>query len=414
MIGETPVNPADEEKVFDPFEMESEEKSGKRSAGAAIAWLALLIALAAAAASGWLWWLDWQGGADHSEQVTRLAALQSEQSGVRERLMALESRLERAEQIDPTAALAPLQQSIASLEQAVGDLERDSGESLGRDQSVAAATFELQQSLEGIEATLAALTVRSDTPGQRLDMYEVESLLRLAAERLQLFAEVTAADEALVLADERLAAMGDPVYLSVRQRIARARQVLAEVQRPDAVQIEGRISALQDVIPRLPFPGERVSEPEQEEAPPEGLWQRFKQTVAGLVTVRRKTAEDEAQLTIGDKDYLRQGLWLQLETARLAMMRRDVAVYQASLNRASNTLEQFFDRGAARVTSAIDELAALSEVPLNARLPDISAPWSQLQLLRQSAAQPPADTATEDPASADPDSGPEDDTEAGG
>ena len=58
-----------------------------------------------------------------------------------------------------------------------------------------------------------------------------------------------------------------------------------------------------------------------------GWWESFKQTLSSLVTVRRRVPEDRSMLTLEDKDYLRQGLWLQLESARLALMRNDSAVY---------------------------------------------------------------------------------------
>ena len=399
MDGNKPVNEPNEEKVFDPFEIEPQYVSEKASGGAGIAWLALLVAVLAAGGSAYLWWLDWQAGSEASDQLARVESMAASQSGLAQSLQALESRLAAVEQDDTGSNLAALSGSVNRLEQRISGLDQQSAENEARDQTVQAALFDLQQALTSAEATLAAVTARSDTPGQRLDMYEVESLLRLASERLQLFADVAAADEALALADERLAAMGDPVYLSVRQRIARARQALAAIELPDPVLIEGRLSALQAQVPLMPFPGEVIEQPEAPASPPDGLWERFKQTLSGLVTVRRRTSEDA--LTIGDKDYLRQGLWLQLETARLSMTRRDSAAYRAALDRSADTLNRYFDGSASAVQSAVSEIDQLSKFSLEAQLPDISGPWSQLNLLRQA----PAPVAEQDADDASADTG---------
>ena len=46
--------------------------------------------------------------------------------------------------------------------------------------------------------------------------------------------------------------------------------------------------------------------------------------LSSLVTVRRRVRLKTSRLlSLDDMDYLRQGLWLQLESARLALMRND-------------------------------------------------------------------------------------------
>ena len=48
-----------------------------------------------------------------------------------------------------------------------------------------------------------------------------------------------------------------------------------------------------------------------------------------LVKVRRRLDKD-LELILEDKDFLRQGLWLQLESARLALIRRDGMAWDLS------------------------------------------------------------------------------------
>ncbi len=398
---------SNDEKEFDPFELESDEKQEKpRRAG--VGWLALLVALAAAGGSGYLWWLEWQGGSADADQQILLADLQRRQASLQQSLDSFDSRLAAAEQDTAGDALATFGDRFAAAESRLNSLDQEAAASMARDQAEQAALFDLQQRVESAEGAVAALNARSDSPAQRLDMSEVESLLRMASERLQLFSDTQAADEALALADERLAAMEDPVYLPVRQKIDRARQALSRVNLPDLVRLEGRLAALQDAISTWPFPGERSVAQPTEEVPAEGLWARFKQTLSGLVTVRRKTAADDALLSIGDKDYLRQGLWLQLETSRLSMMRRDAALYDRSLGRAADTLQRYYDPGAATVQSALAEIEELRTVEMTAQMPDISAPWTQLRLLRQDVVEVEEQPPTVTPAvevDEDPDAG---------
>jgi uroporphyrin-3 C-methyltransferase len=89
-------------------------------------------------------------------------------------------------------------------------------------------------------------------------------------------------------------------------------------------------------------------------------------------------------LSLDDKDYLRQGLWLQLESARLALMRNDTSVYSGSLDRVNDTVEQFFQNGSSGVQALLLEVAALKQVNIAPEMPDISAPWTQLRQLRDS------------------------------
>jgi uroporphyrin-3 C-methyltransferase len=115
-----------------------------------------------------------------------------------------------------------------------------------------------------------------------------------------------------------------------------------------------------------------------------GWWESFKQTMSSLVTVRRRVPEDQSLLSLDDKDYLRQGLWLQLESARLALMRNDTSVYSGSLDRVNDTVEQFFKNGSSEVQALLLEVEALKQVNIAPEMPDISAPWSQLRQLRDS------------------------------
>jgi len=83
------------------------------------------------------------------------------------------------------------------------------------------------------------------------------------------------------------------------------------------------------------------------------------------------------------------------------MTRRDSAAYRGALDRSADTLNRYFDGTASAVQSAVSEIDQLSKLSLEAQLPDISGPWSQLNLLRQAPAPAPVAEQDADDASAD-------------
>jgi len=226
----------------------------------------------------------------------------------------------------------------------------------------------------------------------------VDYLLRLAPERLSLFHDVRAADEALASADAELAAMDNPVYIGLRQRIAEARQRLADADLPNPIAISGELDNVQQQLAALTFGGESAAQTsadsDQEGQSDTGWWQRLKFSLSSLVTVRRNAEDAESRLTIEDKDLLRQGLWMQLEGARLALMRHDQAAWEDTLLRAERVLNQWFDASSDEFKAVNRQIQALSGISISPELPDISGPWAQLQLIRQ-ASPPPAAPMTE-------------------
>ena len=221
-----------------------------------------------------------------------------------------------------------------------------------------------------------------------------------AGERLTLFSDPVAADRALDLADLHLAAIDSPVYLGVRRAIAESRQELAAVRMPDRLAISSRIDGIQSLIPTLGFLADVPPEEESETSADEGWWSRFTDAMSGLVTVRRSTDGEAQRLTLEDRDLVRQRLWLQLEMARLALVRDDSETYVAALELASDGLNSWFDTSGGPGAQALETIESLAAERIQVEMPDISAPWKLLQTLRatavpRSVAEPPAETVTE-------------------
>jgi len=379
------LNEEIEDLATDPVDRLLQDKK-PASPGNAIAILALLVAFAAVAASGWQWWQTRLADPDEGTQKESLVDLQDAQQQLSTSAASFETRLEAAESQLDSAELSGRSERLKAVEGHITSLQGQSGEDQASISAVQGSVRSLQQRLSATESGLVKVAANIQNSSADLDIAEIDFLLRAANERLQLFSDPTAADLALQAADVQIEALNDPMFLSVRQRIAVARQALTAVPRIDRVQLSAQLTALQSKIPGLPFRGEVTAQPEPEPVPAEdaGWWESIKQTLSSLVTVRRRVPEDQTLLSLDDKDYLRQGLWLQFESARLALMRNDTSVYTGSLDRVNDTVEQFFQNGSSGVQAMLLEVTALKAVNIAPPMPDISAPWTQLRQLRDS------------------------------
>ena len=369
--------------TVDPVDRLLKEKRPS-SSGKAIAVLALLVAMAAVSATGWQWWQTRQAGPNEATQKESLARLHDAQQQLAGSVASIEKQLEAAESPINAAELSRRDERLKAVESQVASLQGQAGEDQVSLTAVQGSVRSLEQRLSANESGLASVAASSQNSSVELDIAEIDFLLRAANERLHLFSDPVAADLALQAADVQIEALNNPMFLSVRQRIASARQALAAVPRIDRVELSAQITDIQSKVPGLPFRGDVEVQPEPELPEDAGWWASFKQTLSPLVTVRRRVPEDESLLSLDDKDYLRQGLWLQLESARLALMRNDSNVYAGSLDRVNATVEQFFKNGSSEVQAFLLEIAALKRESIAPEMPDISAPWTQLRQLRDS------------------------------
>ena len=366
-----------------------------------LAGFALLLALGALALSALVWLEAHDGGPqENAEAQAELEQLRQTQSDHSRNLANLTGRVESLLADSSPDVLDALQSTIE--EHAAQNLELQSA--LETQQLY---TRTLQQAIEALQARLkvveTGMATRSpaySSSPEQFNLAGVEYLLRLAPERLTLFHDVRAADAALAAADVQLAAMDNPVYLGLRQHIADARQALADAELPNQIELSARLDGIQKQLSALTFGGESNAQGNAEAAASaaedQGWWQRLKSSLASLVTVRRSSDKADSRLTLEDKDLLRQGLWMQIEGARLALMRHDQASWEDTLSRARDVLDRWFDPSSGEYSAVNGELQSLLAVSVSPKLPDISGPWAQLQLI--SSVSPPAAQPVAEPA----------------
>ena len=371
---------------IDDFTAEEQKPRPRRSV---LAFLAFIISLTALAGTAWMWWQDEIArGQDDSRVFTELARLESADSELSLKLNQARGEIESLADDDSSAQIAALHKRLEKGGAQVDSLDQTIKDQLALSRSLQSAAESMQVRLLAAEAALAGMSSKELDAGGELDLAEVDYLLRLANERLKLFSDPAAADQALEIADMHLAAMNNPMYLGVRQEIAGARRELAEVSIPDYVGITAQLDSIQQSIVDLPFRGEAPARQESETAAEMGWWEKVKNVFSNLVTIRHSTDEENKRISLEDKDYIRQRLWLQLEIAHLSLMRREQKAFGNTLERVRETLSTWFDPEDSTyeaVNRGIDELLALK---IDVDVPDINAPWATLRLVQGSQPKP--------------------------
>jgi uroporphyrin-3 C-methyltransferase len=360
-----------------------------RRRGSALSSLSFLIALVALLGTAWMWWQDQASqGLEEARVFKEITRLESNDSEVSLKLSQIRNEVDSLISGDMGAEFDALQKGIETDRSKMADVEQTIREQLALSRSLQAATDSMRGRLLAAEAAVTGMSTRELDAGGELDLAEVDYLLRLANERLKLFSDPTAADQALEVADMHLAAIDNPMYLGVRQDIAAARRDLASVEMPDYLEITNELDSIQQSIPGLPFRGEEVVARAAGQVEGENWWEKVKSAFSNLVTVRRSTDQENERISLQDKDFIRQRVWLQLEIAHLSLMRRDQQAFRSSLERVQASMSEWFDPADARFQSANQDLSELLAIEVQVEVPDITAPWSTLRLLRGSPSGP--------------------------
>ena len=260
---------------------------------------------------------------------------------------------------------------------------------------------DLAAQVQVLAATRAALAARSTAgdsapaPAAPRDwqLAEVEYLLRLANHRVRLERDADGATDLLAAADEILNALDDFAFHEVRALLAEETASLRAFEGADVPGVFLRLEAAKGLIDQLPLRlPEYVSEGDAPAATPsEGersLVEALLARADGLVRFRRHDLEARRALPAPDEaEDLERHLRMALDRAQLAALRRDQAIFAASLSAARDALDAFVDptRDAAALLGG--EIEALLEVDLAKPMPDISGSLTKLRDLRRVTAE---------------------------
>ncbi|HET6586784.1 MAG TPA: uroporphyrinogen-III C-methyltransferase [Oleiagrimonas sp.] len=341
-------------------------KTSNPRPGGALAVLALLLALLALAVVAYGGWQWWQG---------RQARQQAD------------------------AAVAQLGKQVDGLHQSVADERQQREAEAQTQQALQAANQALQQQVAGLsgrvnslEAAVAALARHNQHGREAMALDQAAMLLRMGQQRYELFHDAAGASKALALADQTLAAIGDPALAGVRQTLDAERQALALTHPASRAADLAALAHLRAVIATLPLkPLDANTKPAGQ-----GFWQRVWHALSTAVVVHRV---DGSVPSMADARMARQLAALDAAQAQAARLAWDVEATHAALKRVARALDTVFDTRDADVREARATVTRLlAEKP--ASPPHLGKALQELQDLRRvrDAADTPSPTATPAPA----------------
>ena len=346
-------------------EVPAEQKPAKRR-GNGIAWLALLLSLVALAAVGYTISQDWLAASDTAAD---------------DAIDRLDNRVAAAQQglSELDARISDLDSRDSSDQAEIGALRQELDERIRLLSSLPAR----MTTLEGSVSSLAGI---SDGARDAWLIAEAEYYMQIANAQLQLANNPQLAALALGMADERVVQMSNPALIDVRRAISDELAALDVMEKPDIAGATMTLASLARVVESLPLASASKSTDDEQESVGEeasGMkraWSSMKNAMSGLVKV---TPPDQAKLALMSPDvefFLRSNLALQLQSARLALLRGEQAAFEQALDDTSALMSQYFDGESAQVASAQETLVEIRSNVFASAAPDISG---SLQLLRQ-------------------------------
>jgi len=360
VIDEAADEPSDELASLPAPETPAAQKRGPGG----IAWLALIIALFAAVGIGYMIFQDWRAESAADRSASSLAELRNRLASSSESLSSLDRGL--AELAEATASeLSTLQ---VSLESRISLLDS------------------LPSRMSNLENSISTLQGVSTGARNTWLLAEAEYYMQIANAQLQLAGNPHLAALALGMADERVVQLSDPALTGVRRALSDELAALEVMEKPDIEGITLTLSSLARVVDSLPLRQAASTGVDEDTAVDTDLsganraWASVKGAVSGLVRVTPPN-ETAAPLMTPDAVYfLRTNLTLQLQAARLALLRGEQAVFEQSLDDAAEWLDLYFDAESAQVRGAKATLAEIRSGLFAVAPPDIS---ESLRLLRQ-------------------------------
>lgn len=337
-----------------------------RTRGNGVAWLAVLLSVVALLGASYSAFDSWTSRDDSSARDT-LASIESlgrrvDQSD--DAMTALESRIGQITHPDYS-------DDIAAVRQDVDDQLR--------------LLNSLPARMAAIESSVASLAGISAGARETFLLAEAEYYLQIANAQLQLANNPHLAALALGMADDRITQLSDPALTAVRRAVSEELAALAVMEKPD---LEGAIltlASLARVVESLPLAGAVADEtvavaPESDQSGVGRAWSAVKNAMSGLVKVTPPEQARFAHLSPDAEYLLRNNMALQLQSARLALLRGEQTIFEQTLDDTSVLLDTWFDAGSEQVVGAKLTISEIKEDVFTTNPPDISG---SLRLLRQ-------------------------------
>jgi len=353
-----------EQPVAKP-EPEPAKRANKTTAGG-VAWLALLLSIVTIGAIAYMAIENWRAQREADQRAVSLSDLTSRMASSGESLTSIDRGLVELAEADAQAT-SRLELLQSDLQEQVKFLDS------------------LPSRLSKLESSMSALQGVSAGMRNIWLIAEAEYYLQIANAQLQLAGNPHLAALALGMADERIVQLADPALTEVRRAISDELAALDVMQKPDIEGVTLTLASLARVVDSLPLIHSANTEPDSEgELDPDlsgvdRAWASMKNAVSGLVKITSPEDGVTALMTPEAEYFLRTNLILQLQTARLALLRGEYSVFQQSIDDAADWLRQYFNAQSAQVSGALQTLDEIRSDVFTTTTPDIS---ESLRLLR--------------------------------
>lgn len=339
----------------DPKSKPAKPRQKAPSSGLGLSAFAVLMALGAAGFTGYVAWQVWTLEQNRAEALLQLRSEIAQQ----------QSQLEAT-----AAANKPVMNQINALQQ--------------REQRLLKRVDTLAKQVKSLEGT-------SKT---RWRVAEAEHLVRTANQRLTTVHDVSGTLELLNTAQTLLHSVDDYSLAPVKEALAEDIAVLKSTQALDSEAVWLRLQALTPLIQQLEVISTvvansetRVAEAPVETPKPTSWWgfvvyvldNTWNQFTSLFRITKREDQDMQFLLSEEQVPLMRQQLLLLVEQSKLALMSRQEALYRASLEQVQDGIMQYFMLGGAQQEQLSDELDALTQVKVQAPLPEIQRALSAMQ-----------------------------------
>ncbi len=208
---------------------------------------------------------------------------------------------------------------------------------------------------------------------------EAEYLMRIALHRLQLEQDIASAIAALEEADRRLQQIDDPILFETRRQLINEITALKLTPQADITGASMTLRSLESQIDQLVLPtAPQASSDITPSARDEGFWTAAWRELKSLVVIRRTDQTTPPLAQPEQRFFLRHNLRLTLETAQIALLRRDNQAFRANVSMARNWLGRYFEQNAT-TQLAQESLAKIEKINLAPALPDTTGSFKTLQ-----------------------------------
>ncbi len=244
------------------------------------------------------------------------------------------------------------------------ELTRQNSARLNQIESQLVGSKEQQQALETLYKELAR-------DRDQWALSDIEQILLTASQQIQLSGNIKAAIIGLETADLRLQRLDKPQFTRLRQAISNDLAKLRATPFVDQTGVSLQLNALAEGIEQLPLSSDHAKSPAKDTRSKASLAKDLLSEFKNLIQIRRLDEGEPALLTPEQEYFLRQNMKLRLLTARLSLLSRDAAGYQADLKAAGKLLVRYFNTQDAAVAAAQSELGKLSALNPAPALPEL-------------------------------------------